>query len=103
MTARGACDTVQSSIVSIVLRRAGEYGGDFKTEPNKTECGAGQPTYDFADVGQKRLGVRRLVQAHKIWLSFGERSLGHAGRVLVVGTKTRGGLKAQARWHAWLH
>lgn len=47
----GACDTVQSSIVSIVLRRAGEYGGNFKNEPNKTKCGAGQPTYDFADVG----------------------------------------------------
>lgn len=87
MTACGACDTVQRSIVSIVLRRAGEYGGDFKNEPNKAKCGAGRPAYDFADVGQKRLGVRRLVQAHKIWLSFGKRSLGHAGRVLVVGTK----------------
>lgn len=92
MTAGSACDTVQSSNVSIALRRAGAYGGNFKNEPNKTKCGAGQPTYDFADVGQKRLGVRRLVQAHKIWLSFGKRSLGHAGRVLVVGTKTRGGL-----------
>lgn len=92
MTACSACDTVQSSNVSIALRRAGAYGGNFKNEPNKTKCGAGQPTYDFADVGQKRLGVRRLVQAHKIWLSFGKRPLGHAGRVLVVGTETRGGL-----------
>jgi hypothetical protein len=33
VTACGACATVQSSNVSIVLRRAGAYGGDFKTKP----------------------------------------------------------------------
>ena len=32
MTACGTCATVQSSIVSILLRRAGAYGGDFKNK-----------------------------------------------------------------------
>ena len=29
----------------------------FKTEPQKAECRAGQPTHDIGDVGQTRLGV----------------------------------------------
>lgn len=53
MTACSACDTVQSSNVSIALRRAGAYGGDFKTKSGSKAHGAGQPSHDFADVGQK--------------------------------------------------
>lgn len=85
MTACGTCATVQSSIVSILLRRAGAYGGDFKNKSGSKARGAGQPSHGFVDVGQKRLGVRRLVQAHKIWLSFDKRPLGHAGRIVAVG------------------
>lgn len=95
MTACVACATVQRSIVSIVLRRAGEYGGDFKTEPNKAKCGAGQPTYDFSDVGQKRLGVRRLVQRTKYGYPSASARLAMQaesslwGRRRVVGSKLK--------------
>ena len=97
MTACGACDTVQRSIVSIVLRRAGEYGGDFKNEPNKAKCtkyGYPSASARLAMQAESSLWGRRRVVGSKL---KHDGTLGYISR----GAARRSGLNP-AGWHRYV-